>query len=451
VRRYTVPALHDELDALLRGRYPTLLVEGEISQRTTPSSGHTYLTLRDRTPRGDQVQLTGIVWKDDWAKMSFKPSEGDRVLCRGRLGLYRGAVQLQIHDIAPVGEGALAREIEARKQRLAAAGYLDPRRKRVLAKFPRFIGVATSLTGAALQDFLKVSRERFPAARVLVAPCIVQGMEAPSSVIRAIDLLIEDGRSEVIVVTRGGGGREDLVAFHDEALARAIGDSPIPVVSAVGHQIDTTIADLVADVVAPTPSAAAMAVLPDRLAYAQQVDQGVYGLETAVQRYLRAANARVVAERARLRHPSERLALIRLRLAEALTRLTPAMERRLSDRTARLGAATADDRLARLVRRSLLVRRDQLRVADRLTPAVEREIARRRAALKALEDRLIALSPEAVLGRGYAIVRGPRGVVTDPGGVQHGDRLEIHVGGGSFAARVEQPSRTARQLSLLDR
>lgn len=446
MRRFTVPALHDELDNLLRGRYPTILVEGEIAQRQTPASGHCYMLLRDRTARGDQQQISAIVWRDDWMRMRFQPADGERVIVRGRLGLHKGAIQIQVFEIAPAGEGALAREIEARKARLLAAGYLDPRRKRPIPKHPRFVGVATSLTGAALQDFLKVSRERYPSARILVAGCVVQGAEAAASVVRAMHLLVEDGRSDVVVVTRGGGSREDLLPFHDETLARFIGDCPIPVVSAVGHQIDTTIADLVADAVAPTPSAAAMLVLPDRVALAQGVDQRDRALKLAFGRLIRNLVQRVDGLRARLRHPRERLQIIRLRLIEAQRRLPAAFSRHAEARRVRLRQA---ERLGILLGRRIELARGRAAVATRLDPAMARVLSDRRRKLEALEARLAALSPLAVLSRGYAIVRGPTGVITDPAQAPAGERLEIRVAGGSFAARVDVPSRGPAQLSLL--
>ena len=304
-------------------------------------------------------------------------------------------MQFYANDIAPVGTGALAREIEARKARLMADGLFDPRRKRSLPHSPRVVGVATSLTGAALQDFLKVSRERFPSSRILVSNCLVQGMEAPSSVIRAMELLIEDARSGVIVVTRGGGSKEDLLAFQDEALARFIASSPIPVVSAVGHQIDTTIADLVADVVAPTPSAAAMAVFPDGLAMARQVDDAIISLERAVCSHLQRRSERLALIRVRLRHPGDRLAESRERLRN---------------------------------------------YSDQLLRAVRRRVHDAAGALMGLEGRLNALSPLSVLDRGYAIVEGPTGVVRDPSALSAGDRLRVRVRHGALTARVETTS-----------
>jgi len=335
-----------------------------------------------------------VVWRADWQNLAFQPKRGERVVCRGRVGVYpsQGRYQLYVRLIRPAGEGDEARRLEAIKARLEADGLLDPRRKRPLPRFPAVVGLATSLTGAALQDFLKVSRERFPAAEIRVAGCKVQGPDAAGSVIRALELLFEDGRSDVVVVTRGGGSKGDLMAFNDEHLARWIATAPVPIVSAVGHETDTTIADLVADVVAPTPSAAALQVLPDGPALTQRVDELAHALDAALLRGLATKQAKMEALRARLRHPGQQLEALRARCTE--------LGRRLD------------------------------READRF-------LAVRQTHLEGLQGRLKALSPYAVLDRGYALVTGPQGVLTDPEAVEPGDRLEIRVAGGALAARVE--------------
>jgi len=392
MRKYTVTWLTQELDTLLYRHYPAVLVEGEVSQVSLPASGHCYLTLRD----GDAT-LACVVWRADWQNLSFRPKRGARVVCRGRVGVYpsQGRYQLYVRVIRPVGEGDEARKLEEIRGRLEADGLLDPRRKRPLPRFPAFVGVATSTTGAALQDFLKVSRERFPAARILVAGCTVQGPDAAASVIRALELLFDDGRADLVVVTRGGGSKTDLMAFNDEQLARWIATAPVPTVSAVGHEIDTTIADLVADVVAPTPSAAALQVLPDGPALAQRVDELASALQTGVTRVVRRKETSVRALEARMRHPGQRLSV---------------MFERCED-----------------------LRRRLVREADRY-------LSIRQAKVEALRGRLDALSPFAVLDRGYALVTGPSGLLTEPEGVEVGDPLEIRLAGGELAAVVADSS-----------
>lgn len=480
MRRYTVIQLTAELTQLIGDRYPAIEVEGEVSQLSVPASGHCYLTMAE----GESV-LAGVVWRSTWQSMPWQPKRGDRIVARGKLGVYpgKGGWQLYVNAISRAGEGALAAEIARRRAKLESEGLLDPRRKRPLPRLPRFVGVATSLTGAALQDFLKVSRERFPAARILVSGCLVQGPNAAGSVVSAIDLLLADGRSEVIIVTRGGGSKEDLLAFQDEALARYLAHCPVPVISAVGHQVDTTLADLVADAVAPTPTGAAVLALPDAAALAQQIDRLADRLAQAAQQAIVARRRHVTMLRARLRHPGERLAHIRRRAVDLTDRLRrvlqarlaasrarvrqaedrawhalagrPARERRrVTDAQARLQSglrwraqrarARLDAARARLAA-SLHHRpaRERARVDEasaRLQAAMRRLIERRRDAVDRALAQAGALSPAAVLSRGYAVVTGPGGVITDATAVAPGDAVTVRVHQGSFGAVVRGES-----------
>jgi exodeoxyribonuclease VII large subunit len=388
-RTWTVKTLTIELQRQFDRFWPRVTVEGEVGQLQIPRSGHCYFQLRE-----GNATLGGVMWRTDWQSARFQPKVGDRVRCRGKVSLYNGRVQLYAKHIQPAGEGALAAEIRARTERLRKDGLLDPARKRPLPAMPRTIGIATSANGAAIADFLRVSRQRFPAARILLAACTVQGPEAPASVLRALSLLIEHGGSEVIVVTRGGGSKDDLLAFMDETLARAIAASPIPVVSAVGHEIDTSLTDLVADAVAPTPSAAANIVLPDRREAARRVADTMRRLDRAWTRQLDQRRQRVDGLARRLRHPAERIQLGR----RALTAL--------------------DERLANAWR------------------TVHRRRVER---LAALRDRLEALSPLAVLQRGYAMARTDQGrLLTDAANTSVGQVLSVHLARGSVRVRVEE-------------
>lgn len=388
MRRYTVTALAQELDRLFSRSFPRIAVEGEVSQISTPASGHAYLTLRD-----PEATLATVVWRDNWKRVSPVPAVGDRVVCHGRLNIYPGQskYQLYAHRVEPAGQGALERKLAEIKRRLEEDGLLDPRRKRPLPAVPAVVGLVTSPTGAALQDFLAVSRERWPAARIRVAGCKVQGPDAAASIVRALELLYTDGQADVIVVTRGGGSKLDLLAFADEQLARWIATGPVPVVSAVGHEVDTTIADLVADAVAPTPSAAAMLVLPDRASRAQRIDDAVTTLHRAMRRDLERRQARVSEWQGRLKDPTRQLAVWRAEHRALERRLQLALERR--------------------------IRASRLRV-------------------NALEDRLRGLSPLEVLGRGYAIVRSGGRVVRSVGSVAPGDPLDLQLGDGDVGVQV---------------
>lgn len=386
-RVWTVKTLTVELERSLLRFFPKLVVEGEVGQIQVPRSGHCYFQLRE----GDTT-LGGVMWRTNWQSCRFKPKVGQRVRCRGKLGVYQGRLQIYTTLIEPAGEGWLQREIRARTERLRRDGLLDPARKRPLPRHPRVVGVATSADGAAIADFLRVSRQRFPSARILLAPCKVQGPEAPASVIRALELLIEHGGSDVLVVTRGGGSKEDLLAFMDEPLARAIAASPIPVVSAVGHEIDTSLADLVADAVAPTPSAAANVVFPDRRELLREVTRVEQRAARAVERILAHRRQRVDGLSRRLRHPKERL------------------ERG---------------------------RRDLTSLSGRLDRALAVQLARRKDRLGQLAGRLDALSPLRVLQRGYAVARRPDGsVVTDADTVEVGDDLTLTLANGTLRTRV---------------
>ena len=355
----TVTALTKQLDRVLNRAFPRVAVEGELSQLSTPMSGHAYLTLRDR----DAV-LPCVVWKSEWARMKRRPKVGDRIVARGRLGLYatQGRYQLYAHTIEAAGAGEHEQRLQAIRARLERDGLTDPRRKRSLPRFPAVIGLATSPTGAALQDFLAVSSQRWPAARILLAGCKVQGPDAAGSVVLALETLFEDGRADVIVVTRGGGSREDLLSFQDEQLARFVAASPIPVVSAVGHEIDETMIDLVADAVAPTPSAAAAHVLPDRQTFVQRIDEATMALTGRWQRRVGQHLSKLADLRRRLRHPARQVEAAGRRHAE---------------------------------------------LVERLEVAIARRLQRSRERLQAHRARLVALSPTAVLARGYAIAHGP--------------------------------------------
>ncbi|MCB9687117.1 MAG: exodeoxyribonuclease VII large subunit [Alphaproteobacteria bacterium] len=389
MQRLTVAGLALQIDRLLNRSFPAVAVEGELAQVQVPSSGHAYLLLRE-----GQSTLQCVVWRNDWAQRRHDPKVGDRVVCHGRVGAYaqQGRWQLYANRVEPVGQGELERRRQQVLARLEADGLLDPRRRRPLPKYPRVVGVATSPKGAALQDFLRVSRERWPAARILVAPCTVQGEEAASSVIRALELLYDDGRAEVVVVTRGGGSKLDLLPFDDEQLARWIATGPMPVVSAVGHEIDTTIADRVADAVAATPSAAAAKVFPEGPALAQRVDEAELALDAAWARVMDLRRRRVEELRSRLRHPAR-------------------------------------------VLRERATRRAELR--ERLDRAATGQLSRRRTRLEALQQRLEALSPFRVLERGYAVVEAPSGVVRDPAEVHAGDAVTVRVARGTFTATVD--------------
>lgn len=393
--KFTVSSLTVQLDRLMNRAFPSLSVEGEIAQLQLPSSGHAYLTLKE-----GNASLQCVVWKADWRLIDKKPVAGDRVICYGRIGVYpgQGRYQLYANRVEPAGKGDLDEQIAKIRARLLADGLLDPRRKRPLPAYPNTIGLVTSPSGAALQDFLKVSRERWPAARILLSPCLVQGADAAASMVRALDLLYEHGGVDVIVITRGGGSRLDLLAFDDEQLARFLANAPVPVVSAVGHEIDRSLCDEVADVSVPTPTAAAVRVLPDRAPLVQRVDDALLSMQVAMDRLLTDHRRRLLDLSGRLLYPGHSLEAQRQRYEELVARLHRAASYR---------------------------------------------VLRHRSRFDALASRLYALSPRSVLDRGYAIVSRSPGdapdlasAVRDAGDVAEGQTLSVRVARGSFEVIV---------------
>jgi exodeoxyribonuclease VII large subunit len=372
--------LRDLLDA--DGLLNDVWVEGEVSSFNRHFSGHCYFTLKE----GD-AQIGAVMWKSVAARMATLPANGDAVLAHGRVAFYevRGQVQLYVDTLRPAGIGVLQAQFEHLKERLAAEGLFDQSRKRPLPPLPHRIGIVTSPTGAALQDMLNILRRRYPLAEVIFAPCQVQGAGAA----------VYQADVDVIIVARGGGAAEDLWTFNDERLARAVFASPVPVVSGVGHETDTTLIDFVADVRAPTPSAAAELVSPDMTELLDDIRQ------------------------------------LRNRLDAAVTqRLT----------TARDGVSHLNRRLA-LCSPERRIRRDRQHIDDLMHRAaimLERRITLARAHLDGVRGRLQALSPLATLDRGYAVVQSTTGVlITDASLVAPDDCIEITVRRGSFRARVE--------------
>jgi exodeoxyribonuclease VII large subunit len=401
---------------LLEDTFPLIWIEAEISNCARPGSGHLYFNLKDA-----QAQVRCAMFKLKAQLLRFKPADGQRVLARARVSLYeaRGEFQLIVEHMEEAGEGALLRAFEQLKARLAAEGLFDLARKRRLPTSPRRIGVITSPSGAAIRDVLHVIARRFPLAEIEILPVPVQGKEAPPAIVNMLHAAARAARHDVLLLTRGGGSIEDLWAFNDESVARAIHASTVPVISAIGHEIDFTIADFVADLRAPTPSAAAEMLVADAAEVRRRLERDRHVLASTLRRHLRALAQRVDHSHARLRnlHPSarlragrERLTVLRLRLrgGHPRTRMQPWHEH-LAALSRRLRHSTA----ARL-------RLSQLRT---------RELARA----------LHAVSPLATLQRGYAILSNPASgeIVRSTAQAQPGTPLRARVADGEFDVRVE--------------
>lgn len=379
-----------------------LRVEGEVSQFTRHRSGHWYFTLRDRN-----ASVSCVMFRGTNQFVRHPPAIGESAIATGTLDFYapQGRLSFIARQLQRSGDGDLAARLEALKRKLHAEGLFAEERKRPLPPLPRAIGVATSPTGAALRDILSVLDQRFPGLPVLLAPCRVQGDFAPDEIVRAIQRLNDDGRADVLIVGRGGGSAEDLACFNDERVARAIAASPTPVISAVGHEIDVSIADLVADKRAATPSHAAELVVPERESLLLHLDALDGQLARAMSRRLRDGRAQLAS--LRLRHPAESVRTQRARVQAAAARLSPALQSLLDRRARTLDRARAS-----------------------LAPAARRHLQRRRATLDARAHQLASLSPHRVLERGYAVVLHDGTAVTDAGALKPADtvRLMLHVG-----------------------
>lgn len=388
----TVSELSEIVKGTLERELSAFWVVGEISNFRIPPSGHLYFTLKD-----DKSQIAAVMFRRQGLSLSFQPENGMEVLCFGRVSLYspRGDLQLYVDTMEPRGPGALYVAFEQLKKRLGEEGLFAPERKRALPFLPASIGVVTSLQGAALRDMLRVLADRFPERRVVIRPVKVQGEGAAGEIAQGIRELGASGLVEVMIVGRGGGSLEDLWAFNEEVVARAIYGAPVPVISAVGHEIDFTIADFVADRRAPTPTAAAEMVVPRK----EDLEAQVEILESRTERLIR---TKVAAERDAWDQMARRLADPRRKLREHQVRL--------------------DDLSLSLWRRF----RDHL---DRL-----------KSRLKHGAGRLDTLSPLAVLERGYSIThKMPEELlVRDSGSITIGDRLRITFARGKSLCRVEE-------------
>ena len=400
---YSVSRLNREARRLLEGGLPMLWVSGEISNLAMPGSGHWYFTLKDA-----DAQIRCAMFRGRNRSVTLRPQNGQQVIVRGRVSLYepRGDFQLIAENMTDSGEGALQRAFDALKRKLAAEGLFDEANKTALPELPRHIGVITSPTGAAIQDILNVLKRRFAGIPVTIYPVPVQGDAAPPALVKALGQAGRDRRCDVLILTRGGGSLEDLWAFNDERVARAVADCPVPIVSAVGHETDVTICDFVADVRAPTPSAAAELVVPDALA----LMAGVVALDRRAGRALRrrldaAAQALDhLSARHRLRHPGRTLTQQRERVRALGDRLNRALSSQLVARRRRLERANASLTLHSPTRRLVALRNRLSLARSALEARMERQLNRSRSRLRLAGRTLDAMGPQATLARGYAIV-----------------------------------------------
>ena len=424
---------------LLEGSFPSVLVEGELGNLSRPGSGHLYFTLKDARA---QVRCALFKPKSQW--LNFVPRDGLRVLARGRLTLYeaRGDYQLILDSLEEAGEGALRRAFEELKQKLTAEGLFETERKRPLPAFVRRLAVLTSPSGAAVRDVLSVLARRFPLLHVDVLPVPVQGEGAPAQIVAMLQRAYRSGRYDTILLARGGGSLEDLWAFNDERLVRAIAASPVPVVSAIGHETDFSLSDFVADLRAPTPSVAAELLVPSQ----HDLRTRLHGLQRRIARvqlhHLRRDQQR--ADRAALRlhamRPRARLDLLCRRQAEAQRRLDAAFRKQLDRLRARLRHADAVLRTMQPKRRLANLRQRLETLQARPRSAMARRLTHDALRLRGIARSLEAVSPLATVARGYSILLNDAGhVVRSARDANVGDRLEARLTDGTLPLRVVEP------------
>jgi exodeoxyribonuclease VII large subunit len=413
---YSVSRLTGELKSHLNLNYSKITVEGEVSGFKVSPSGHAYFSMKDQ----DSL-ISCVIWRSALARMKVKPREGQQIRARGGLDIYppRGSYQLIVRSIEDAGEGDLRRRFEEMKQRLADEGLFDEQHKKPVPPFPQCVGVVTSPTGAAIRDFLQVVRQRYPALKVQLVPSAVQGKAAAGEIAAGIRLLNRLAEVDVIIVMRGGGSLEDLWCFNEEVVARAVFESDIPVISAVGHEIDFSICDFTADLRVPTPTGAGNWVVQHQ----EEKRQTLIHLKERIVRAMdnRIAMARERLERLRdgieMRSPLHRVTFMRQNLDRLLASMAESVSAHVTKETSRL----------QLLR-------------QRINSETRRCLVERRHRLDLVEGSLAALNPREVLNRGFSVCVDEESgkVLRSPDETAHGRRLRIDMARGTLSARVEK-------------
>jgi exodeoxyribonuclease VII large subunit len=435
---YTVTQLNRETSQLLGDHFLSVLVEGEISNLSTPASGHLYFSLKDAN-----AQIRCALFKNHQRRFGFKPENGKQVIVKAQVSLYepRGDYQLIVEQIEEAGDGALRRAFDALKLKLLTEGLFDSAHKQSLPVLPKAVGIITSPSGAAIRDILTVLRRRFPAVPVIIYPAAVQGDNAKHEIAKAIAAANRQALCDVIILGRGGGSLEDLWAFNEEIVARAIFASDIPIITGIGHETDFTIADFVADLRAPTPSAAAEHAVPDQQAWLSQFIYLESRLHQLLQRKLNQARQTLdwVGGRLRQQHPGQKLARNMRRMDELESRLHQAMRARLRQQASLLEAKTA-----KLWQHSPIItinshQQRQLYLSKRLVGAIRHRLEQLDQRLLNASQTLNAVSPLATLNRGYAMaIHLPSGqIIRSTDRLKTGDMIQIRLAQGQFTSQIK--------------
>ncbi|KXI22874.1 exodeoxyribonuclease VII large subunit [Photobacterium sanguinicancri] len=437
-RIFTVSSLNAEVRLLLENEMGIVWLVGELSNLSMPVSGHWYFTLKD-----SRAQVKCAMFRGNNRRVTFKPANGTQVLVKARLSLYepRGDYQLIIESMQPEGDGRLQQQFEQLKMNLAAEGLFAQSLKKPLPEQPKRVGIITSKTGAALHDILNVLQRRDPSLPVVIYPTMVQGEGSAISIAQAIGRANSRQECDVLIVGRGGGSLEDLWAFNEEIVARTIAASQIPIISAVGHEVDVTIADFVADMRAPTPSAAAELVSRDNSHQTQKISQKTQQLTHSVRQYLsdRRRHLTQLQHRLERQHPQLRLNQQSQRLDDVSSRLERAMKNYIVQHRQHLNRNEHKLALHSPVQ-TLKQQANRLeRVESRLHDAMDRRLLTARHQLAMAAEKLETVSPLATLGRGYSITRDSKGkVIRTTDQVNHGDTIITKVANGEIQSVVSK-------------
>ena len=434
---YTVSSLTAKIKSLLENEFEAIWLEGEISNFAAPTSGHFYMSLKD-----ERAQIRAVMFRTQAYYLKFMPENGMKVLVRGRIGVYepRGEYQLILDYLEPLGVGALAAAFEQVKIKLSRDGIFDEDKKRPIPFLPTCIAVITSPTGAAIRDFLRISLRRMPNLEITVVPVRVQGDEAAGDIVGALELANRELSADVIVLTRGGGSLEDLWPFNQEEVAYAIRKSRIPVVSAVGHEVDLTISDLAADLRAPTPSAAAELVTREQETLEANLRNLLSALENAFCGILARTKDRVLYLSSRIRDPRRALADTWLRLDDLRNRMLIRVGQNTQDHRKTLKAVSGTLILNSPMHAITLLSQELLFHRRSLVQALGGSLEGKKRDVRSLVDKLDSLSPLSILERGYSITRKipEMNVVKDSGQVATGDEVRVLLAKGTVDCRVEK-------------
>ena len=439
---WSVSRLNSEIRAVLESSFPLLWVEGEMSNLATPRSGHSYFSLKDT-----HAQVRCALFRNKRQQLRFQPENGDKVLIRARISLYeaRGDFQLIIEHMEPAGEGALQRAFAELKDRLEQEGLFDARRKKELPAFPRCIGIVTSPTGAALRDILQILKRRYPALPVIIYPTLVQGGNAAEEITHTLKLANQRGDCDLLILTRGGGSLEDLWAFNDETLARTIASLDTPIISAVGHEIDFTIVDFVADRRAPTPSAAAELATQSQeqlLARLQELQQRL-GKAIGRQLKLRQQHLTHIRHKLQILHPQRQLQQDQQLLDELGLRLERSMQRQLIQKKQQHDQLAARLQLLAPARQLVILKERLAHYQQKLLHTMQNTLLHKRLQFSGISRSLQAVSPLQTLARGYSITADADSgkVITHHTDTAPGSRIHIRLATGSLVSVVEKCSR----------